>query len=136
MLFKEGGALEIQKTINAHLSHSGSDMFFLTIRHILHNLMSWHKWNGVITLEEGADPELPDEIIIVRCLQLMCEGHYGANQDLFREQPNNFTSVNLLDDFVLYLQCLDPIKCRTSTAAELSVLALVLEVIQGNCNFQ
>ncbi len=133
MLFKEGGALDIQKSIHSHLSQPGSDMFFRTVRHILHNLISWHKWNGVIVLEDEAEPELPDEIIIVRCLQLMCEGHYGPNQDIMREQPNNNVSINLLDDFVLYLQCLDPIKCRTSTTAELAVAATVLEVIQGPC---
>jgi hypothetical protein len=133
MLFKEGGAIDIQKSINAHLAQPGSDMFFRTVRQILHNLMSWHKWNGVITLEEGQDPHLPDEIIIVRCLQLMCEGHFLPNQNLMREQPKNYTSINLLDDFVLYLQCLDPIKCRTSTAAELAVSAVILEVIQGPC---
>lgn len=133
MLFKEGGAIDIQKSIYNHLSQSGSDLFFKTVRQILHNLISWHKWNGVILLDEDKDPELPDEIIIIRCLQLMCEGHFHPNQDLLREQPNNYTSINLLDDFVAYLQCLDPIKCRTSTAAELAVSAVVLEVIQGPC---
>ena len=133
MLFKEGGALSIQKTIYAHLNKAGSEMFFKNVRTILQNLMSWHKWNGVITLEDGEDPALPDEIILVRCLQLMCEGHYGPNQDILREQPNNTVSINLLDDFVLYLQALDNIKCRTSTAAESAVSALILEVIQGPC---
>lgn len=133
MLFKEGGALSIQKTIYAHLSKAGSEMFFKNVRTILQNLMSWHKWNGVIILEEGEDPQLPDEIILVRCLQLMCEGHYQPNQNIFREQPNNPISINLLDDFVLYLQALDNIKCRTSTAAEIAVSATILEVIQGPC---
>jgi hypothetical protein len=133
MLFKEGGALDIQKSIHAHLARPGSDMFFRTVQGILHGQMSWHKWNGVIILDAEEEPNLPDEVIIVRCLQLMCEGHYAPNQDLMREQPNNYTSINLLDDFVNYLQCLDPIKCRTSTAAELAVTAVVLEVIQGPC---
>eukprot|EP01031_Cornospumella_fuschlensis_P031175 gene31175-37679_t len=133
MLFKEGGALSIQKSINAHLSQQGSDMFFRNVRQILHNLMSWHKWNGIIKLNEGEDPELPDELILVRCLQLMCEGHYTPNQDILREQPNNNTSINLLDDFVIYLQTLDSIRCRTSTTAALSVSATILEVIQGPC---
>lgn len=133
MLFKEGGAIEIQQRVHHHLSQTGSDLFFKTVRQILHNLISWHKWNGVLSLDDGEDPQLPDEIIIVRCLQLMCEGHYLPNQDLLREQPNNYATVNLLDDFVLYLQCLDPIKCRTSTAAEMAVSAVVLEVIQGPC---
>ena len=108
-------------------------MFFRNVRMIMQNLMSWHKWNGVIILEEDQEPELPDEIILIRCLQLMCEGHYQPNQNIFREQPNNVTSINLLDDFVLYLQALDNIKCRTSTSAELAVCATILEVIQGPC---
>eukprot|EP00981_Chlorochromonas_danica_P005579 scaffold1159_cov160-Ochromonas_danica.AAC.1 len=133
MLFKEGGALAIQKSIHAHLSQSGSDIFFRTVRQMLNNLMSWHRWNGVIVLNEGDDPELPDELILVRCLQLMCEGHFRPNQDIMREQSNNNTSINLLDDFVLYLQTLDGLKCRTSTTASLAVAATVLEVIQGPC---
>jgi hypothetical protein len=38
-------------------------------------------------------------------------GHYGPNQDVMREQPNNSISINLLDDFVLYLQVLLSIPC-------------------------
>lgn len=133
MLFKEGGALEIQKTINAHLAKSGSDMFFITIRGKIQGLINWHKWNGVVMLEEGQEPDLPTDAIVLRCLQLMCEGHFLPNQDLMREQPNNSASINLLDDLVLFLQALDPIKCRTSSAAERAVSALVLEVLQGPC---
>ncbi len=133
MLFKEGGSLVIQKSIHSHLSQPGSDIFFRTVRHTLHNLMSWHKWKGVIILEDGADAELPDEFILVRCLQLMCEGHYRNNQDIMREQPNNNSTVNLLDDFVFYLQALDNIQCHTSTTAALSICATILEAIQGPC---
>ena len=133
MLFKEGGALPIQKTIYAHLSQPGSDMFFKTVRSKLQSLIAWHKWNGVVILEDGSEPELPPDMILVRCLQLMCEGHFQPNQDLLRDQPNNLLSVNLLDDLVLYLQALDPIKCKTSSAAEGHVCALVLEVLQGPC---
>lgn len=133
MLFKEGGALNIQKSIFNHLNQQGSDIFFRTVRQMLSNLMSWHTWNGVVILTEGSATELPDELILVRCLQLMCEGHYRPNQDIMREQPNNNGTVNLLDDFVMYLQTLDAIKCRTSTTAALSVAATILEVIQGPC---
>ncbi len=133
LLFKEGGALDVQKSINRHLSKSGSDLFFLHIRLLINNLINWHKWNGVVVLEEGQDPTLPPEIILIRMLQLMCEGHFQPNQDIMREQPNNFVQVNLLDDFVSYLQALDGIKCRTSTVAALRVGATILEVIQGPC---
>lgn len=133
MLFKEGGALAIQRSVHNHLSRQGSDIFFRTVRQILHNLMSWHEWNKVVILEPDEEPELPDEIIIVRCLQLFCEGHFKPNQDILREQPQNNLSVNLLDDFVLYIQKLDRYRCRTSTTAGLAVAATILEVIQGPC---
>ena len=133
MLFKEGGAHAVQASINACLSRRGSDLFFLHIRSMLQGLISWHKWHGIVVLEDGQDPDLPPEIILVRMLQLMCEGHYKPNQDVLREQPNNTTSVNLLDDFVAYLITLDAFPCRTSTEAALAVTATVLEVIQGPC---
>ena len=133
LLFKEGGAHDVQVTINETLNRPGSELFFLHVRSMLADLMAWHKWQGVVVLEEGCDPELPEEIILVRMLQLMCEGHYKPNQDIMREQPNNRISVNLLDDFVQYLQILDENKCRTSTAAANAVTATVLEVIQGPC---
>eukprot|EP01038_Epipyxis_sp_PR26KG_P007796 gene7796-10591_t len=133
MLFKEGGAIEIQKSIYAHLSKSGSELFFRNIRYILQNLIAWHKWNGIVEVKENEEPILPDEIIVIRCLQLFCEGHFEPNQNIVREQPNNSISINLLDDFVMYLQSLDLLKCRTSTVAELKVAATILEVIQGPC---
>ena len=84
-------------------------------------------------LEDGQDPDLPEDVVIVRFMQLMCEGHYGANQDIMREQPNNSVSINLLDDLVQFLNCLSRIPCRTSTDASIRVSATILEVIQGPC---
>ena len=133
MLFKEGGALAVQQTMYHHLSNTDSDLFFLQLRKIMTELISWHDWSGVTTLEEGVDPDLPADIIAVRFMQLMCEGHYCPNQDILREQPDKLVSVNLLDDMVSYLVCVGRIPCRTSTAAALAVGATVLEVIQGPC---
>jgi len=99
----------------------------------LQKLQAWHTWNEVIILEEDEEPAPPDELLIVRFLQLMCEGHYLPNQDIMREQPNNPESYNLLDDFVNYLNCLSRIPCRTSTTAGIRLSATILEVIQGPC---
>lgn len=82
---------------------------------------------------EKPSEKLPEEIILIRMLQLTCEGHYLPNQDILREQPNNAVSINLLDDFVQYLAILDQFPCKTSTTAALAVTATVLEVIQGPC---
>ena len=123
LLFKEGGAKDVQVSIYKHLSRPGSDLFFFHIRYLIQNLISWHRVHGVVILEEGQDPDLPEEIILIRCLQLMCEGHYQPNQDIMREQPNNQSQINLLDDFVSYIQILDTVRCRTSTNAALAVSA-------------
>ena len=133
MLFMEGGNLAVQVVMYEHLSGSPSDLFFQQMRISLKKLEAWHLWRDVIILEDGEDVDLPESIIIVRFLQLMCEGHYQANQDIMREQPFNTSSVNLLDDFVSYLNCLSRIQCQTNTDAAIRVSATILEVIQGPC---
>lgn len=133
LLFKEGGALEVQETMHAHLQGKNSEFFFQQLRQCISLLRGWHDWRGVVVLEDDEEPELPESIIIIRFMQLMCEGHYNPNQDIFREQPGVKVSVNLLDDLVQYLVLLGKFPCRTSTQAALAVGATVLEVIQGPC---
>lgn len=96
-------------------------------------MIFWHQYRGVIELSEDEEPILPDEMILLRGMQLMCEGHYGLMQDIFRRQPNNHTQINFLDDMVNYFSALLSIPCRTSTTALLSLTALICEVIQGPC---
>jgi hypothetical protein len=134
LLFKEGGALEVQGLMNSYLSQTNSELFFKQVRLTIQKLQATANWNGVVVLEEGQEPELPDSILIVRFLQLMCEGHYLPNQNVLREQPNNTVSYNLLDDFVNYLNCLSHLPCRTSTTAAIRMAATILEVIQGPCD--
>jgi len=133
LLFKEGGNLMVQDTMYEYLSRTNSTIFFKQLRHSLQNLIDWHKWHDVILLEEDDDVDLPEEVVVVRFMQLMCEGHYKSNQDIMREQPNNRTSVNLLDDLVVYLNTVSRIICRTSTDSAIRVSATILEVIQGPC---
>ena len=133
MLFKEGGNLMVQETMFDYLNRTNSTIFFKQLRHSLQNLIDWHKWHDVILLAEDEDVNLPEEVVVVRFMQLMCEGHYKKNQDIMREQPNNRSSVNLLDDLVIYLNTVSRIVCRTSTDSAIRVSATILEVIQGPC---
>lgn len=133
MLFLEGGNLPVQVAMNEHLTSTNSELFFQQMRLSIKKLEEWHTWRDVIILEEGEEPDLPNDIIIVRFLQLMCEGHYQPNQDIMREQPMNTSSINLLDDFVSYLNCLSRIQCQTNTDAAIRISATILEVIQGPC---
>jgi hypothetical protein len=133
MLFKEGGAREVQECVNTYLMKNNSELFFKQVRATLQKLMAWHKWNEIIILEEGEEPSPPGDILIVRMLQLLSEGHYLPNQNIMREQPNNAVQYNLLDDFVNYYNVLSRLPCRTSTDAAIRVGATIVEVIQGPC---
>ena len=74
-LFKEGGNLVVQTRIYSHLVVHSS-YFFVQVIRILDGLMSWH------STDKTEIDELPEEYIIIRFLQLLCEGHYKPNQDL------------------------------------------------------
>jgi hypothetical protein len=99
----------------------------------LHGLISGARWHPLELLTEDQTPKLPEEIVIVRFMQLMSEGHYQPNQDIMREQLHNTESVNLLDDMVEYLNTLSRIPCRSNTDAANRISATILEVIQGPC---
>lgn len=132
-LFKEGGARDVQELIYDHVSQGNSDLFFKQLRSTIQTLIGWHKWNDVIVLKEGMDPDLPENFIVIRMLQLMSEGHYHNNQEIMREQSFNAISFNLLDPMVVYLNSLTRIPCRTSTVAGIGVANLALEILQGPC---
>jgi len=133
MLFKEGGAREVQGAVNSYLMKNNSELFFKQVRATIQKLISWHNWNEIIILEEDQEPEPPEDILIIRMLQLLSEGHYLPNQDIMREQPNNAVQINLLDDFVNYFNVLSRLPCQTSTNAAIRVGATIVEVIQGPC---
>ena len=133
MLFKEGGALSVQQTMHAHLSGTDSELFFLQLRKTIQDLITWHEYQGIITVKDDDDVYLPDSIITVRFIQLMCEGHFKPNQDIMREQEGKRVSINLLDDMVAYMVALSRLPCKTSTKASLAIEATILEVIQGPC---
>ena len=133
MLLKDGGAHEVQMVAHAYLSNRGSELFFEQARAMIQQLISWHESQGLVILEEDEDPELPKVVMLLRFLQLLSEGHFKDNQNVMREQPKCMSSINLLDDMVMYLACLDKIPCRTSTDGGIRISNLILEVIQGPC---
>ena len=45
LLFKEGGAHDVQVTIYETLNKPGSDLFFAHMHSMLMDLIAWHKWN-------------------------------------------------------------------------------------------
>lgn len=133
LLLRDGGALRIQESVLSNLIRATSVLFFKQARQLIQKLIEWSRWNGAVELEPGQDVDLPESILIIRFLQLMCVGHYKPNQDIFRDQMTGASSINLLDDMVQYLNCLSRLQCRTSTVAALQISSLILEVLQGPC---
>lgn len=169
LLFKEGGATEVQTTIYKHLNSNDSELFFEAMAEILEKMCDIYHYESLPGFEDpasagsvavntelppdlpgspgGGDGEKEDEdpnpleelpvvennIIVIRFLQLMCEGHYEPNQDILREQPNARSSVNLMDKFVEFLEVVSKKQCRASTKAAAALTDTILEVIQGPC---
>ena len=134
LLLKEGGARAVQDDINAYLKSTSSHFLFLQLRKLLNKMIDWHKYSDIVLVAADQTPKLPEEAIAIRFIQLLCEGHNLKNQDVMREQPFNIVQVNLLDDFVTYLNSLSRLQCRTSTEAAIRIASTVLEVLQGPCN--
>ena len=90
---------------------------------------------GEQEVREGDECELevPD-MLVVKLMQLMCEGHYLPNQQVFKEQPfNEHNSFDLLELMVNIVTQYSPIRSRSSTVVVSSVCELILEVLQGPC---
>ena len=96
-------------------------------------MIKWYRYGNVPVCEEGEDPEVPDMLICLRFLQLMCEGHHADNQNIMREQPNNRSNINLLDDFVELLNTCSKKPSRSATKMSDQTANTILEVIQGPC---
>jgi hypothetical protein len=133
MLFKEGGSLVIQEAMYVHLSTSKSRLFFKQVHLTIMKLKDWVSWQTMHADDLEDKKSLPDELILLRFLQLMSEGHYLHNQDIMREQPNNDVEYKILDDLVEYLNVLSRSSLPSAICAESDVCGTILELIQGPC---
>jgi hypothetical protein len=147
LLFREGGNKTVQQKLHAHMQESPSDMFFLEIRDSLARIVSAHKVSAE-SGREGDNNEKMGEEMVLRVLQLSCEGHYHDNQEIIREQPKNEHTVNLLDDLAAHFNELcnlalggtgggaregGALPSRRLLATTQEFADLILEVIQGPC---
>jgi hypothetical protein len=149
LLFQEGGNKAVQRTIHTHLHETPSDIFFLEVKDTLARIVASHRANAEAGFVEETEV-LPEELML-KVLQLACEGHYHANQEIIREQPKNEHTVNLLDDMAAHFKELCDLALGANHgnggSSEFGAAApnkrlleitqqfadLVLEVIQGPC---
>ena len=133
MLFREGGNLLVQRTINEHLAKTDSTLFFHEVKRYMERLSRHYEFDEIEVVKEDDEPELPETLIVMRFLQLMSEGHYEPNQDIMREQPGNHAQYNLLDDMVKLLSDCSRSPSREACNAAQAVADSILEIIQGPC---
>ena len=72
-------------------------------------------------------------MLVMKLMQLMCEGHFKPNQQVFKEQPFNDKSFDLLDSMVKICGACSTVNSRSSTAVISTTCDLILEVLQGPC---
>eukprot|EP01059_Diplonema_ambulator_P003616 TRINITY_DN13321_c0_g1_i1.p1 TRINITY_DN13321_c0_g1~~TRINITY_DN13321_c0_g1_i1.p1 ORF type:complete len:2760 (+),score=851.69 TRINITY_DN13321_c0_g1_i1:58-8337(+) len=70
--------------------------------------------------------------VVMRFLQLLTEGHNLAMQNYLREQPDNHTSIDLVEATVTFLQQIKYLNRITSSIME-STLNTLIEFVQGPC---
>eukprot|EP00937_MAST-01D_sp_MAST-1D-sp2_P002362 g2362.t1 len=157
LLYKEGGNVHVQQTIYDHLVKPESRFFFACAEEQMQAIT-----NAAVNEEGGSDDEddedggddgggdndsdddddeanegggdvIPDDmLILVRMLQLCCEGHFLPNQDIMRTQPKS--NVNLLDSMAHHLSVAVHLpKSSDRTEGALQFADTILEVIQGPC---
>jgi len=127
LLFQEGGNQKVQSTIHTHLNLPNSESFLREVKDTLTRITAYHQ------SAQGEEDEDPPGILLLKALQLSCEGHFLKNQDIIREQPNNEVSVNLLKPFVALLKDISKFRGASARGTIMSVLELILEVLQGPC---
>jgi hypothetical protein len=137
LLYREGGNEKVQEAIHHHFEESNSEFFFAQASDMMRLISAWQTSASADpdqTAEDGDDEiQEPPQSQFLTALQLMCEGHYKPNQDIFREQPHNDHSINLLTEMVSHFTTISKIETRSSIRTASALADLILEVIQGPC---
>jgi hypothetical protein len=101
LLFKEGGHHETQETIYSHLAGKDSTLFFKAVDGIFKGMTEWQQSEAARANSiEDVDEEESEESMIVKCLQLMSEGHFKPNQQIMLTQPHNEHESRYADYYI------------------------------------
>lgn len=79
------------------------------------------------------DLTIPDNIIIFKLIQLMCEGSFSKNQNIIREQTGNSTLVSVLDSMASFLGVLSKSYALINIYIMISILDCLMRLMQGPC---
>lgn len=130
LLARSGGNAECQTTVYSYLSLTDSSLFFEQLKEMIELQVLWCQRDA-----ESGDVavELPDQIIVLKLIHLMCEGNYQDNKNMIREQDGNIRFVNILGSLVEYIKLLSRTESLGCTEAAVRVTNTIVLLIQGPC---
>ena len=79
------------------------------------------------------DLTIPDNVMIFKLLQLMCEGSFGKNQNMIRDQTANSAVVGVMDSMAAYLGVLSKSHSIINIYIMISILDCSMRFMQGPC---
>lgn len=135
LLARAGGNVSCQTTVHSYLSFTDSTLFFEQVKEMIEQQVIWCQRDAESQSTSGSDGNcvLPDQIVIMKLIQLLCEGNYQANKNMMREQEGNVRFVNILGSIVEYIKLLSRMESLGCTLAAVRVINTIVFLIQGPC---
>jgi hypothetical protein len=135
ILARSGGNTDSQLTINSYLSLTDSSLFFEEIKELVEQQVIWCQRDA--ESRTAFDPDepttLPDQIVVLKLIQLMCEGNSQPNKNILRDQDGNTRFVNILGSIVEYIKMLSRAESPGCTKAAVRLTNTIVFLIQGPC---
>ena len=135
ILARPGGNTSCQNTIYSFLSLTDSSLFFEEVKEMIEQQVLWCQREAESKADTDSDEDviLPDQVIILKLIQLMCEGNFQPNKNILREQDGNTRFVNILGTITEYIKLLSRQESSGCTKAAVRVTNTIVFLIQGPC---
>jgi hypothetical protein len=131
----DGGNRNIQRTLNDALRQRPDEELFVYLRGQFATFRDALRiYLRLSAAGNGAELDGTELVtLLLRLVQLLCEGHFEEFQDYMRGQDDNQVSVNVLESLVALIDAMI-VKVELKTyPVLLQLLATIAELIQGPC---
>lgn len=138
LLARSDGCLEIQTSIYKSLKNRDSSPFFLQLKEVLADILSWFQKEAELIETQPDDIGenvliLPDENSIFTLIQLMCTGDYLPLKNYMREQDGNSAQVNIPSILASILDYLSRRESPLFTHMTVYVVHTIRLLMHGPC---
>lgn len=135
ILARSGGNPKCQMTIYSYLSLTDSSLFFEEIKELIEQQVIWCQRDAESRAECDYSDRvvMPDQIVVLKLFQLMCEGNYQPNKNILHDQDGNTRFINILGSIVEYIKLLSRMESPGCTKAAVRITNTIVFLIQGPC---